>query len=198
VGATPYDVVYPHNAERADPGHAYPRGRGLHLGSDEQIFGLDEQILRHDLRDQQAERRVASRPHGRGHGTLVSHSTDVGCISEENKVKKLLLMCAFGIAFVGSANASWVLIPGDTTDRNLHGCGSSWETCKSRRIQRSQSGCDATCRAKCDATWRGWNGSGKPLKSAQECYVKWERLNRIGKASECERANNSRQRISGC
>jgi len=27
---------------------------------------------------------VISRQHGRGHGTLVSHSTDVGCISEEN------------------------------------------------------------------------------------------------------------------
>jgi hypothetical protein len=44
VGATPYDVVYPHNAERAGPGHAYPRGRGLHLGSDEQISGAIEQI----------------------------------------------------------------------------------------------------------------------------------------------------------
>jgi hypothetical protein len=31
-----------------------------------------------------ATKRVTSRRHGRGHGTLVSHSTDVGCISEEN------------------------------------------------------------------------------------------------------------------
>jgi hypothetical protein len=35
---------------------------------------------------------VISRQHGRGHGTLVSHSTDVGCISEETKVKKLFLI----------------------------------------------------------------------------------------------------------
>jgi hypothetical protein len=51
---------------------------------DEQIFGVNEQILRHGLSDQQAERRVTSRQHGRGHGTLVSHLTGVGCISEEN------------------------------------------------------------------------------------------------------------------
>src|SRR6516165_8147258 len=29
-----------------------------------------------------AFQRVTSRRHGRGHGTLVSHSTDLGCISE--------------------------------------------------------------------------------------------------------------------
>ena len=35
------------------------------------------------------------------------------------------------------ASASWVLIPADTTDRNLHGCGSSWEICHARRAARN-------------------------------------------------------------
>jgi len=43
--APPYDVACPHNAERADPGqHVSPCGRGLFLGSDEQIFGVKEQL----------------------------------------------------------------------------------------------------------------------------------------------------------
>jgi hypothetical protein len=63
-----------------------------------------------------------SRRHGRGHGTLVSHSTDVGCISEENDMKKVLFSTAAVMLIVAapSANASWVLVPGDTTDRNIH------------------------------------------------------------------------------
>jgi hypothetical protein len=36
--------------------------------------------------------------HGRGHGTLVSHSTDVGCIFEEVLVKKLLLATVLAFA----------------------------------------------------------------------------------------------------
>jgi len=44
--APPYDVACSNNAERADPGqHVSPCGRGLFLGSDEQIFGVEEQIL---------------------------------------------------------------------------------------------------------------------------------------------------------
>jgi len=44
--APPYDVACSHNAERADPGqHVSPCGRGLFLGSAEQIFGANGQIL---------------------------------------------------------------------------------------------------------------------------------------------------------
>jgi hypothetical protein len=91
---------------------------------------------------------VTSRPHGRGHGTLVSHSTDVGCISNRRKtdVKKMLLVCAVGVAGLAIATtmsarpavASWVLIPGDTNDTRLHGCGSSWAICKYRSQWRPQ------------------------------------------------------------
>ena len=50
--APPYDVACSHNAERADPGqHVSPCGRGLFLGSDEQIFGADEQIFGPDQSD---------------------------------------------------------------------------------------------------------------------------------------------------
>jgi hypothetical protein len=34
--------------------HVYPRGRGLYFGSDEQIFGVNEQILGQDQSDQRA------------------------------------------------------------------------------------------------------------------------------------------------
>jgi hypothetical protein len=46
--------------------------------------------------------------HGLGHGTLVSHSTDVGCISKRRKidVKKMLLVCAIGIAEIAIATAT--------------------------------------------------------------------------------------------
>ena len=69
----------------------------------------------------------------------MSHSTDVGCISEENEMKKVLLATAAVMLIVAAspANASWVLIPGDTTDRNLHGCGSSYEICKQRAVARN-------------------------------------------------------------
>ena len=69
----------------------------------------------------------------------MSHSTDVGCVSEENEMKKVLFATAAVMLIVAapSANASWVLIPGDTTDRNLHGCGSSWEICKYRASVRN-------------------------------------------------------------
>ena len=55
-------------------------------------------------------------------------------------MKKVLLATAAVMLIVAasSANASWVLVPGDTTDRNIHGCGSSWEICKYRRWVRTQ------------------------------------------------------------
>src|SRR5262245_40099534 len=50
-------------------------------------------------------------------------------------MKKVLFATAAVMLIVAasSANASWVLVPGDTTDRNIHGCGSSWEMCKQKR-----------------------------------------------------------------
>jgi hypothetical protein len=42
-------------------------------------------------------------------------------------VAGLLLATTFS-----AANASWVLIPGDTNDTRLHGCGSSWTICQYR------------------------------------------------------------------
>jgi hypothetical protein len=51
---------------------------------------------------------VTSRQHGRGHETLVSHSTDVGCIFEETIVKKLLLVSAMLLVVSTAADAqSW-------------------------------------------------------------------------------------------
>ena len=54
-------------------------------------------------------------------------------------MKKVLLATAAVMLIVAAspANASWVLIPGDTTDRNLHGCGSSYEICKQRAVARN-------------------------------------------------------------
>src|SRR5215831_2386608 len=49
--------------------------------------------------------RVTSRQHGRGHGTLVSRSTDVGCISKETEVKKLLLVGTTVLLMATSASA---------------------------------------------------------------------------------------------
>jgi hypothetical protein len=46
-------------------------------------------------------------------------------------------LLALGLWTVSPANASWQLIPGDTTDRNFHGCGSSWEICNARKAARS-------------------------------------------------------------
>src|SRR5215831_10911254 len=58
--------------------------------------------------------RVTSRQHGRGHGTLVSHSTDVGCISKETEVKKLLLAGTTVLLMATSAAAAQatVWVPG--------------------------------------------------------------------------------------
>src|SRR5262249_47192979 len=55
----------------------------------------------------------------------------------------VLLVCAIGIAITTTlmsrpVNASWVLIPGDTNDTRLHGCGSSWAICKYRTQWRAQ------------------------------------------------------------
>ena len=52
-------------------------------------------------------------------------------------MRKIVLALAVLAGIAAPANASWVLIPGDTTDRNLHGCGSSWEVCKERAYQRN-------------------------------------------------------------
>jgi hypothetical protein len=49
--------------------------------------------------------------------------------------KTLLIAVASLMLLASDANASWVLIPGDTTDRNVHGCGSSWGVCAQRRGQ---------------------------------------------------------------
>src|SRR5262249_40795949 len=49
--------------------------------------------------------RVTSRQHGRGHGTLVSRSTGVGCISKETEVKKLLLVGTTVLLMATSASA---------------------------------------------------------------------------------------------
>jgi len=121
-------------------------------------------------------------------------------------VKKLLFACAMGIAGLAiaatlmsiPADASWQLIPGDTTDRHFHGCGSSWTICSIRaqnRAARSRADantphryCDALCQAKCDAT------SSNP----QACYAKWQKINAAGRGRECETANASGRRIPGC
>jgi hypothetical protein len=47
------------------------------------------------------------------------------------------------------------------------------------------SGCDALCRQKCDATWR--NSRFRNL-GVGACYAHWAKLNRTGKAQECEAA----------
>jgi len=49
----------------------------------------------------------------------------------------LIAVGALGLWTVFPAQASWVLIPGDTTDRNLHGCGSSYAICHYRAAVRS-------------------------------------------------------------
>ena len=55
----------------------------------------------------------------------------LGVFLRETEVKKKLLLAGTAALLMAtSANASWVLIPGDTTDRNLHGCGSSYEICR--------------------------------------------------------------------
>src|SRR5215813_421035 len=63
-------------------------------------------------------------------------------------MKKVLLATAAVMLIVAAspANASWVLIPGDTTDRNLHGCGSSWEICKQRNAARNNARANPTPR----------------------------------------------------
>jgi hypothetical protein len=59
-------------------------------------------------------------------------------------VKTLIVTLFVTLIVTGAAHASWVLIPGDTNDTRLHGCGASWEICKQRKaaktptIQRQQ------------------------------------------------------------
>src|SRR5262249_16607947 len=55
-------------------------------------------------------------------------------------MRKLVFLVAVGALALWTAqpvNASWQLIPGDTTDARLHGCGSSWEICQQRRAARA-------------------------------------------------------------
>src|SRR5262249_61836683 len=49
------------------------------------------------------------------------------------KLATVVAIGVLGLLAAVPASASWQLIPGDTTDRNLHGCGSSWEICQARR-----------------------------------------------------------------
>ena len=115
-------------------------------------------------------------------------------------MKKVLFATAAVMLIVAasSANASWVLRPGDTTDRNLHGCGSSWEICKYRASVRNNrntpkanghaGGCDSLCQTKCQASWQRLG-----FRSVEACYVKWGNLNRLGIARQCEAAIRARQ-----
>ena len=109
-------------------------------------------------------------------------------------MKKVLLATAAVMLIVAAspANASWVLIPGDTTDRNIHGCGSSWETCKYRASVRNNrksyaSACEATCRSKCQASWQvgGYRNVGA-------CYAAWAKINAMGMGERCEAASRAR------
>jgi hypothetical protein len=107
----------------------------------------------------------------------------------------LLIFVFCFVAIVSTARASWVLIPGDTNDTRLHGCGSSWTICAARRNNRAnpstanhRSGCDALCQAKCDATSR----------NPAACYVKWDRLNRTEQARECENSLTGRGNPQAC
>jgi len=129
----------------------------------------------------------------------VSHSTGVGYIFEENEVKKVLLATAAVMLIVAasSANASWVLVPGDTTDRNIHGCGSSWEICKYRRgahstvvapkVNGHASACEATCRSKCQASWQVGG-----YRNVEACYAAWAKINAMGMGERCEAASRAR------
>jgi len=125
-------------------------------------------------------------------------------------MKKVLLATAAVMLIVAasSANASWVLIPGDTTDRNLHGCGSSWEICKYRRSVRPTAaihsapranghagGCDSLCQTKCQASWRALG-----FRSVNACVARWDRLNAEGTAASCETAikANGLRPVRGC
>src|SRR5262244_2553130 len=92
------------------------------------------------------------------------------------------------------ANASWVLVPGDSTDRNLHGCGSSWEICKYRRapkvvpqVNGHAGGCNSVCQAKCQASWQvgGYRNVGA-------CYAAWAKINAMGMNERCEAASRAR------
>ena len=76
------------------------------------------------------------------------------------------------------ANAQWTAA----------GCGASWTICRARAVNRAylrahpekvrhSVGCDALCRAKCDAT----------AINPAACYVKWNRINLAGKGRECEK-----------
>jgi hypothetical protein len=76
----------------------------------------------------------------------VSHSTDVGCISEETEVKKLLFVCAIGLAALTSASADEPRgslglgrMHGWNAGASQSGCGSSWAICRYRRWVRTHS-----------------------------------------------------------
>ena len=56
----------------------------------------------------------------------------LGVFLKETEVKKLLFAGTTVLLMATSASASWQLIPGDTTDRNFHGCGSVWAVCQYR------------------------------------------------------------------
>ena len=63
-----------------------------------------------------AFQRVTSRRHGRGHGTLVSHSTDVGCISrgdgsEETAFCVCYRSCCTDQRYQGPPPIGWVYAP---------------------------------------------------------------------------------------
>ena len=46
-------------------------------------------------------------------------------------------------------------------------------------------GCDATCQAKCQATWRG-----SEVPSLKACYAKWARLNANPELARLKRSNS--------
>ena len=119
-------------------------------------------------------------------------------------MKKVLLATAAVMLIVAAspANASWVLIPGDTNDRNLHGCGSSWGICKYRASVRNNpvvgrasqpqaksyaSACEATCRSKCQVSWRVGG-----YRNVEACYAAWAKINAMGMGERCEAASRAR------
>ena len=62
------------------------------------------------------------------------------------------------------------------------------------RVKGHAGGCDATCQAKCDATWRAGG-----LPSVQACYTKWAKLNANPQlARACQYKSRQEQRRLGC
>ena len=128
-------------------------------------------------------------------------------------MKKLLLTSSVLILMsVGSALAGEIM-PGDNgrwhgympsgyigahpSNRGVNSCKWSASTyCANWRANggqtkstgHSRGGCDATCRDKCDLTWRAGG-----YKNVQACYAKWSRLNANPElAQRCEDANRAR------